>query len=46
MAHFVRKSALRTHRIGEYGSFAVLDFQTNCTHGQAPLAYERNGVKV
>ncbi len=36
MAHFVRKSATSIHRIGKYGSFAVLDFQTNCTHGQAP----------
>lgn len=32
MAHFVRKFPLRVHRTIKYGSLAVLNFRTNCTH--------------
>lgn len=34
MAHFARKSALRSHRTPVYGSLAVLAFRTNCTHAR------------
>jgi hypothetical protein len=34
MAHFVPKSPLRTQCILKYSSFAVLDFEPNCTHVQ------------
>lgn len=32
MAHFALKSPLRTHRMYQYDSLAVLGFPANCTH--------------
>lgn len=40
MAHFERKSALRTHRTIPYASFTVLAFRPNCTHIQKSLDLE------
>lgn len=45
MAHFAFKSPLRTHRMYQYGSFAMLDFHANCTHAELSLGHSKIGVQ-
>lgn len=37
MAHFALKSPLRTQRMSQYVSLAVLGFRANCTHVESSL---------
>lgn len=45
MAHFAFKSPLRTQRISQYVSFAMLDFHANCTHVELSPGHSKIGVQ-